>query len=518
MLRLLSKVTVASTAAYVAYDSTTREKNILRCARTIRCGLNVLYQYKIRFSAENSNEVHEIVARDIYETCKENDGLYVKLAQGLSAMEHILPPPYLKYLSKLQDEAKASPYDQIEEIFVKDMGKKPEEFFDGFTKEPIASASIAQVHKAKIKNTQTEVAVKIQKPNIKGQFWFDMHMHWLICAVLQYSFNLPLLPFTEFIEENLAKEINFKTEAENMEKARFFMESHNNTPNIYIPKIFSEFTRDRILVTEWIDGVKVTHFDEVKSLTSSGIKPIVTDIIDFFAKQIFEHGFVHCDPHPGNILIQKGQQKNQKYRIAIIDFGLCIELNDKIKKEYCEFWKGILDSDSKKLEEITKKWGMNDFESFVGATMMKPYNSKKKLSDRPTKNEIYEMQLKFKKQLDKQMNNFSNLPKELIFVGRNMNLIRSLNKKAGSIVDRISMLAEESNRCYWTYYHYGKKAGLLQLLTLRLKFFVLSLVYDFFALFSKKKFEDFIEDEMKKATEDFYESYGFKVDEKTFDA
>lgn len=72
---------------------------LLRSLRTIRCGLNILYQYKVRFDATNANEIHELIAKDIYETCLHNDGLFVKFGQGMAAMDHLLPPPYYKWMS-----------------------------------------------------------------------------------------------------------------------------------------------------------------------------------------------------------------------------------------------------------------------------------------------------------------------------------------------------------------------------------------------------------------------------------
>lgn len=166
-------------------------KILSRNLRTIRCGLNILYQYKWRFDASCAEEVHEAIAKDIYETCIRNDGLYVKFGQGIAATDHLLPPAYFKWMSLLQDKAKAVSIDRVKSIIKEETGKELSDIFSYFNDVPVASASIAQVHDARLKSGE-KVAVKVQKPNIKKQFKTDMLMHKIICHVLEYAFDLPL--------------------------------------------------------------------------------------------------------------------------------------------------------------------------------------------------------------------------------------------------------------------------------------------------------------------------------------
>lgn len=119
-------------------------------------------------------------------------------------MDHILPPPFYKHLSKLQDQAKAVEFDRVKEVFEQEVGKPIHKVFQTFDPEPIASASLAQVHRARLRDGR-EVAVKVQKPNIKKQFSSDMMMHYLINWVLETAFDLPLLRFVDDIQLNLKK-------------------------------------------------------------------------------------------------------------------------------------------------------------------------------------------------------------------------------------------------------------------------------------------------------------------------
>ena len=129
-------------------------------------------------------------------------------------MDHLLPPPFYKHLSKLQDQAKQVPFHKIKKVFEEETGMTLEESFAEFNPNAIAAASIAQVHEATLHDGR-KVAVKIQKPHIKKQFWSDMAMHWLINWVIEKSFDLPVLHFVDDIERNLKKELDFEIEAEN---------------------------------------------------------------------------------------------------------------------------------------------------------------------------------------------------------------------------------------------------------------------------------------------------------------
>jgi predicted unusual protein kinase regulating ubiquinone biosynthesis (AarF/ABC1/UbiB family) len=140
------------------------------------------------------------------------------------------------YFRKFQDEAKAVPFDKMRPYLEAELGGPLDSAFLDFEEKPVASASVAQVHKARLK-TGEQVAVKIQKPHIRAQFWTDMFMHWVICSVLQFSFDLPLLQFQESIETNLKRELDFRVEAENSkEGARRFQST--GRLGVHIPRVY----------------------------------------------------------------------------------------------------------------------------------------------------------------------------------------------------------------------------------------------------------------------------------------
>jgi len=189
---------------------------------------------------------------------------------------------------------------------------------------------------------------------------------------------------------------------------------------------------------EWIDGFKI---DQIKNNSEYNIKQVISSIIEVFANQIFQSGFVHCDPHPGNILIRKINGNDQ---IVLLDFGLCIQMTETFKMQYCQFWKAIFQHDLNSIREITHQWGVRNSEVFVSGQTMRPFSSKRDIKSEVTKQDLLEMQLKFKADLKDIIKDTSALPKEIVFVNRNMNYVRALNKMTDCSVNRVNFMAKKA--------------------------------------------------------------------------
>lgn len=114
---------------------------------------------------------------------------------------------------------------------------------------------------------------------------------------------------------------------------------------MYVPEVIDKFTRERVVVTEWIDGVKITDNDAFSKLKFNK-KAVMNDLIRAFSEQIFVTGFIHCDPHPGNVFIRPNPKNPKKHQIVIIDFGLCISISEEFRRTYCAFWKAMFLQDT----------------------------------------------------------------------------------------------------------------------------------------------------------------------------
>ena len=221
-------------------------------------------------------------------------GLYIKFAQQLLTVP-VLPSQYFSILKRLLDHAPTIDYSVVSKTIQSDFNaSSPLQIFDEFDAVPIASASIAQVHKAKLKDGR-RVAVKIQKPEIGHQLFWDMLCYRILILGFQTVFDLPLYWTADYIEEHLRQEVDFINEARNAERCLLELPAEFSSL-VHVPKVYHDYSTRRILTTEWIDGVPLTDVSQIRHL---GIdeKSVMKVVVDVFADQIFRTGFIHADPH-----------------------------------------------------------------------------------------------------------------------------------------------------------------------------------------------------------------------------
>mmetsp|Transcript_20453 Transcript_20453/g.28681 ORF Transcript_20453/g.28681 Transcript_20453/m.28681 type:complete len:552 (-) Transcript_20453:33-1688(-) len=430
---------VGTAAGAILYDKVFLEDAFTRNFRALTAAAQTVIDYKIRFDPDPDKvaEMHTRVANRILRVCQKNGGLYIKLGQGIAAMNHVLPPQYNEVLSLLYDRAPSVPYSRVEKIFMQDFGKRPEEIFSKFEKEPIASASIAQVHRAVLKDG-TRVAVKVQKPYIRTQMPLDLLNYRVLVFGFEKVFDLPMYWTVNFTQQNLEKEADFINEGNNTELCAQNI-PRNMRQDLYVPKVHWDFSSSRVLTSEWIDG---TRLNDMKSLEKQGFKmpDLITKMVKAIAHQIFITGHVHADPHPGNILVRRF---NGKPQLVLLDHGLYLTESEKFRQEYCDLWKAIVLLDQRKLAEISTKWGIKDHEMFASAQLMKPFDPNKAVHLQNTsKKDLLKFQMAAKEKVKELLTDSSLIPLELIFIGRSLNLVRANNKMAGSPVNRVSILAE----------------------------------------------------------------------------
>jgi ubiquinone biosynthesis protein len=250
---------------------------------------------------------------------------YIKLGQVLSTRPDLVPRDIVKELAKLQDEVPPFSFAEVKDAVEAEFGKASEDIFDELEEQSLASASIGQVHKARLKDGES-VAVKIQRPGIQKVIEVDLEimLHLATLAehhIKEFEIHRPVKIVEEFAR-TLEKEIDFNIEATNMERiGRQFLD----LPHVYIPLVFREFTTSRILTTELIDGIKIS---KIEMLEAAGLdKKVIADrVVGLVLKQAFDHGFFHADPHPGNIFVLADNV------ICMVDFGM-MGLVDRATRE-----------------------------------------------------------------------------------------------------------------------------------------------------------------------------------------
>ncbi|KAJ1551591.1 hypothetical protein HK096_007512 [Nowakowskiella sp. JEL0078] len=434
---LVGGVTVWTADHFFYYS--TLERNLRTVVNAVIVGLD----YRFNFNSENAEHIdklHERSAKRILQTCIKNGGLYIKFGQQIASLNGVSPPEYSRAFRVLYDDAPSVPYSDVRSIICKDFKvSDPSELFAEFSKDALASASIAQVHRARLKDG-TSVAVKVQKPAISNQIGWDLFTFRTVLTVFGWAFDLPLTFSSQYVEKHTLQETDFLNEARNCKEAAKLLEENPVVADrAYIPKVFDDFTSGRVLTMEWIDGIRfgdlLEHKDEFP------VAEIMETVVDVFSDQIFRTGFVHADPHQGNILIRKNPEDPKRNQVVLLDHGLYIRCSEKFRHEYALLWKSLFLRDTETLVEIGKAWGIQDIDIFASSTLQRQWKDETPISEKSTAAEIFEFQKKAQSRVRTFLSNTDLLPRELIYIGRNLNIVRSNNKFLGSPVNRINMIA-----------------------------------------------------------------------------
>lgn len=285
--------------------------------------VKVMAKYGFGYIVDNKVNSGKNSPVNLRKAFEELGPTFIKIGQILSTRPDILSEEYIIELQKLQDNTPFCPYEEIKNIFYKEVKKDINDVFNEFEKIPIASASIAQAHRGVLKDGR-KVIVKIQRPHIEEDMELDIAILKRIVSLTKVKFKDTLIDPLDALDEILLstrKELNFKNEARCIEK---FRELNEDVKFVSCPNIVWEFTSKRIIVMEYIDGIKISDInlleDEGYDLNDIGKKLALS-----YFKQIFKDGFFHGDPHPGNIIVKDS-------KIYYIDFGIMGVLSSDIKK------------------------------------------------------------------------------------------------------------------------------------------------------------------------------------------
>jgi len=276
---------------------------------------------------------------------------FIKLGQMLSVRPDLIPPQIAEELTKLQDKVAPVQFEIIKPNIENEYGVSLTEIFVEFDEQAMAAASLAQVHRAKLKSGE-EVAVKILRPGVQRIIETDLKiLHDLARLIEKHIPESKLYDPVGIVNEfsrTIRKEQNLNIEGRNID---IFRRYFHNDHAIKIPKVYWNLTTDKILVTEFVHGVKISN---TRALEESGInrKEIAYNGARLILKQVFEFGVFHADPHPGNIFVLPGNV------IAPVDFGMVGRIDDEMKEDLIEFLRGIVDKDTYRISRILLNIGM----------------------------------------------------------------------------------------------------------------------------------------------------------------
>ncbi|XP_027082011.2 uncharacterized protein [Coffea arabica] len=291
-------------------------------------------------------KAHERNARRVLKVMVELEGLWVKLGQYLSTRADVLPQAYISLLKQLQDSLPPRPLEEVCQTIQKELGKSMEEIFLNFDELPLATASIAQVHRATLSDGQN-VVVKVQHDGIKAVILEDLKntksiVDWIAWAEPQYDFN-PMID--EWCKET-PKELDFNHEAENIRKVsknlgctgKYGDDVPANHVDVLIPEVIQ--STENVLILEYMDGVRLNDLESLQALGVDKQK-LVEEITRAYAHQIYVDGFFNGDPHPGNFLVSK----EPPHRPILLDFGLTKSLSSSMKQALAKMFLASVEGD-----------------------------------------------------------------------------------------------------------------------------------------------------------------------------
>jgi len=282
--------------------------------------------------------------------------LMIKLGQYLSSRADILPERALEVLGELQDEVPPAPFSHVVSVIEAELGKPVEQIFSVLERKATAAASLGQVHKGILASTGEEVAVKIQRPNIDQLVNMDLStikfVIWVINHFVDVGEFIDLMAFFREFKRTIYEEIDYVTEAAN---AKRFKEIFKDDPTIYIPRVYDEYISRRVLVLEWVEGVKVNDYARLDAEHIDRLEVAKRTVRAYF-HQFFNVGFFHADPHPGNIFVQKGTPGNGPI-IVFVDFGMVGTLTKTMKKALKDLFLGFVTRDSHGLVKALGRLG-----------------------------------------------------------------------------------------------------------------------------------------------------------------
>lgn len=314
-------------------------------------------RFRARFHAEawvdhKLRALHLRNAKRIERTIIELQGLFIKVGQLISIMTNFLPEEFRRELEGLQDSVPPRPYADIETRLREELGRPPKEIFVQFEDKPIASASIGQVHLARLKDG-TKVAVKVQYPDIEEVVRRDLHTLRRIFRII--SWFIPYQGLEELYREIrsiILEELDYREEAANVTRVASNFEGRTDCA---FPKVVAELSTQRVLVTHFETGFKITDKAGAKQQGLDRAQ-LARQVVEIYCQQIFTDGVYHADPHPGNLLVRPSPAGGPP-TIVFLDFGAVAEIPANVRAGIVELIQGALTRDTRRIVAAMKQMG-----------------------------------------------------------------------------------------------------------------------------------------------------------------
>ena len=373
---------------------------------------------------------HQRSANRVLETAASLGGALIKACQFAATRPDLLPAVYIRTLAPLQDRMPPRSWKEIERTITQELGRRPAEVFAQIEQEASAAASIAQVHRARLHDGR-EVALKVQYADIENLVATDLTaLEQIVKAITRLASSIQLQPIVDYLQETLPLELDFEHEAEAMTSLRAAL-AHR--ADVVVPTVIPELSTARLLVMEYIHGIKIT---DREALEQAGISPheVARVLNDVYAEQMLHLGILHADPHPGNLLVQPGP------RLVLLDHGLTVQLAPSLVNALRKMVQALAAGDFDALIKALGEAGLR-FDEHVDLAMLLQLvgvllgNEQATASDEMAGDEDA---VTAGLQLGKSI---GTIPTDLMLVGRALGLLDGITKQLDPSMDTIEIIA-----------------------------------------------------------------------------
>jgi ubiquinone biosynthesis protein len=301
-----------------------------------------------------SEETHRERARKLTQTIAALGPSFIKLAQVFGIRADIIPQLYVEELRNLHDRVPPFPTSEVRKRIQGELKHPLEAIFESFELEPLAAASLGQVHRARYRSQ--DVIVKVLRPGVEELVATDIRVVQNLVFILEQFIDHHIIHSTRTIIDEfsrvIAEEMDFHHEADNVER---FGELFRDSDFVIIPRVYRDVTTTRVLVMQFFEGFRVTEVDEILR-HNVDTKKMIENLIEFYGDQLLIHGFFHADPHPGNILIRPDS------RIVLLDYGMVLEITPELRQDLVRIVVAAVRSDVDELINLAYKLEMLEYD------------------------------------------------------------------------------------------------------------------------------------------------------------
>lgn len=423
---------------------------VMRFGRAAWAAACITADYKITLYMADStspdyenikSQIHKRSAERLREMCSKNGGAFIKVGQHIGSLEYLLPMEYVKTMKVFHNEAPQSALCDLYKVIEEDLGTKVSDLFTSFESEPLGAASLAQVHKATLKDG-TVVAVKVQHPRVKAHSFIDIKtMEVLVHGIAWLFPGFKYVWLAEETKKNLPIELDFVQEGQNCEQIAGILHKFDF---LKVPMIHWELSSPRVLTMEFCEGGKV---DDLKYMQANRISvdDVTRKLGILYSEMIFVQGYVHCDPHPGNVLVNRTAQGTQ---LVLLDHGLYQTLTDDFRVNYSKMWLAMINADEEGMKRHAK--AMNVGPMYGLFACMLTARSWKALSSGISKHELtetegFEIKVNVAKYLIEISDILNRVPRQLLLILKTNDVLRGIEASLHTRANATSFL--NMSRC-----------------------------------------------------------------------